>query len=33
MVARDVALISTDIDGKHDGYAIVNNIGLLYATV
>jgi len=29
MVARDVALISTDVDGKQDGYAIVSNIGLL----
>jgi hypothetical protein len=33
MVARDVALISTDVDGKHDGYAIVSNIGLLYRAV
>jgi hypothetical protein len=33
MVARDVALISTDVDGKHDGYAIVGNIGLLYRAV
>jgi hypothetical protein len=33
MVARDVALISTDIDGKHDGYAIVSNIGLSYRAV
>ena len=29
MVARDVTLISTDIDGEHDGYAIVSNIGLI----
>jgi hypothetical protein len=28
MVAGDVALISTDVDGKQDGYAIVSNIGL-----
>jgi len=33
MVARDVALISTDVDGKHDGYAIVSNIGLSYRAV
>jgi hypothetical protein len=33
MVARDVALISTDIDGKHDGDAIVSDISLLYRAV
>ena len=33
MVARDVALISTDIDGKHDGYAVVRNVGLLCRAV
>ena len=33
MIARDVALISANIDGKHNGYAIVSNIGLLYRAV
>jgi len=33
MVTRDVALISTNVDGKHDGYAIVSNIGLSYREV
>ena len=33
MVVRDVALISTDVDGKQGGYAIVSNIGLLYRAV
>lgn len=28
MVARDITLISTDIDREQDGYAIVGNIGL-----
>jgi hypothetical protein len=31
MVARDVALISTDVGGKQDSYAIVSNIGLYRA--
>jgi len=30
MVARDVAFIGTDVDGEHDGYAIVIDIGLNY---
>ena len=33
MVARDVALISSDIDGKQDGYAIVSYIGLLESSL
>jgi hypothetical protein len=33
VVARDVAFISTDVDGKQDGYAIVSNISLLYRAV
>ena len=33
MVARDVALISTDVDGKQDGYAIVSYIGLLESSL
>jgi hypothetical protein len=28
MVARDIAFVSTDVDGKHDSYAVVINISL-----
>jgi hypothetical protein len=28
MITRDVAFVSTDVDGKHDSNAIVINIGL-----
>jgi hypothetical protein len=28
MVSRDVSLVSADVDQKHNGYAIVVDIGL-----
>jgi len=28
MIARDVAFVSTDVDGKHDSDAIVIDVGL-----
>ena len=31
MIARDVAFVSTDVDGKHDSNAIVIDIGLYVA--
>lgn len=33
MIARDVALVSTDVDGKHDGNAIVIDISLCNRTL
>jgi hypothetical protein len=30
MVARDVPFVRTDLDGKHDSYGIITDIGLAY---
>lgn len=33
MVARNIALVSTDIGGKQGGYSIVSNIDLLHEAI